>query len=193
MEEIKLPTSYTITLYDLYDSDNTILDILDTNDEFKALELKDKFLNHWGIYEISAETPKLFKLFLRQVYGDKLNKYLKLLHIWDADFKDLLDETHTETFTKTGNNVDNATGVSNANSVNIDLPNNQTVNNYASGKVIDDTTSNIETTKTIDEKHTRTLSEGFNPITQRVKYAKEVQDIVMQFVMEFKDCFLHIW
>lgn len=187
------PTNYSITLYDLYEEDPTILDILDSDQYFKSLGLKNKFLSYWGIYEIGAETKALFKKFIEQVYNANYVKYNKAGQLWDDDYRYTLEVTDSETYSET--NTDSATNSNTSKyggtGVNYDLPNKTTSNEYPTEKNTQDSQQSTEEYKNNAHKedYTRSWTKHYDPVEQRNKYLASVNDIMYLFIKEFKYCF----
>ena len=125
---------YTQTLYD------TLIDEPDLLDNFKFIinsrtsKFKDIFKATWNGYEIGAETVKMFKFNIENVFKQNVDYYEELLNAYDEKINMLdgiktttnIDENYDETIDDTLQSTQNGSDTNTAsyNSINkrIDLP-----------------------------------------------------------------------
>lgn len=177
--------TYTMTLYDF----NTLYPNSFNDLKLSSEEITTSFINtfnqYWYEYEINAETVPLFIMRVKNKFNSikdywdkKINEYSK-----ELDYTKGIEETYTE------DNKDNEINEGTNNTNYIDLPNSVSQQEYITSKTL----NNIKGTRNNNQTRNYSKSGGVNVIDQRLKYLNYINNIMLDFVKEFKDCFIQIY
>lgn len=195
----------TITLHDLLEMNSNFLSIFNLEKNEQTEKFKNMFMARYDIYEIGGETIPLFKRYLENTFNMKKDYYQELIN----DYEDKIDylngyvshiETndnyeHNENYER-NNQVESITG---DNTNNIDLPNKQTNAEYITSKIKRDNSQNANINETTSNNRTRkndiivNKTGGVNILQQKDYYQKYLKNVYLDFVDEFKTCFVLIY
>lgn len=164
----------------------------------------DMFLAEWAFYEINDDNPEIFFQCIRQVgeskkieYRQKLKQYLALVHT--PSFLAFAKRTHTRHDVTEGHEDNIISDSGSTDNKNYDLPNKVVSNTSADGYmtnrtlVADGNTHNDDINRNQDYQSEMETVNNENALFQYEKYVRNIRNIKLDFVKEFRDCFLHIF
>lgn len=158
---------------------------LDTNVHTYAF--LNMFNNYWYEYEINGETVTLFKLRLLTKFNTLKSLWIEKINAYETNFNTGLLEGIVNKISETNNDAEITVGASNSDY--IDLPNSYTTNEYITNK-----TNNKSSNTSINDRNKVIESIGnVNKLAQFKDYMNAMQDIYIEFVKEFKDCFIQLF
>lgn len=188
MNSITFPymyATYTMALYDfniLYPS--AFNDLKLENDNLTTRFI-NTFNNYWCEYEINGDTPNLFILRVKNKFNSIKDYWTKKIIEYEKelDYNKGIEENYKE------DNEDNESNEGTNNTSYVDLPNKVSNQEYITSKTL----NNIKGSR--NNNHTRNYSKsgGINVIDQRQKYLNYLNNIMVDFVKEFKDCFIQLY
>ena len=195
----------TITLYDLLKMNEKFLDIFELDTDEQTNKFKEMFKSRFDIYEIGGETIPLFKRYLENTFNIKKDYYQELINDYEQKINYLDgyisneiindDYTHNENYERNNN----ALSTTQNEQINIDLPNKNISTEYPTSKIKnnDNMTSSVnETSKNSrirNNKINTTKKGGVNILEQKRQYQKYLRNVYLEFVDEFKNCFVLIY
>lgn len=195
----------TITLHDLLKMNENFLSIFNLEKSEQTEKFKKMFMSRYDIYEIGGETIPLFKRYLENTFNMKKDYYQELIN----DYENKIDYlngyvSHIETndnyeHSELYNRNNTAENVTTDNTNNIDLPNKQTNAEYITSKVKRDNSQNVDISEVTKNTRTRkndvivNKTGGVNILQQKEYYQKYLKNVYLDFVDEFKTCFVLIY
>lgn len=180
-----LYTRYTITLHDLLINEPTLLDDLTLSTSDRTKKFKDMFIAKWDIYEINAETVKMFKLIITNKFNTLKDYYEELISAYETKINMLDGKLTTITREDTEDNTQTYSGESS----NYDLPRTNTAENKPSSK--SNNSGNTNDNKNFNQTITTKGEE--NVISLKTQYMKMLRNIYYEFVNDFETCFLQLF
>lgn len=160
---------------------------LELDTEVHTLSFWNMFNNYWYEYEINGETVALFKLRLTSKFNTLRSLWIKKINAYETNFNTGLLEGIVNKIIETNNDTETTVGASNSDY--IDLPNSYTTNEYITNK-----TNNKSNNTSTNNRNKAIESIGnVNKLTQFKDYMDTMQCIYIDFVKEFKDCFLQLF
>lgn len=199
----KLETSHA-TVYDqLHEYINGLNNYIDSATEVDVT-LWNMFLAEWAFYEINDDSPEIFLQCIKQVgeskkieYRQRLKQYLALVH--QPNFLQFTKRIHTRSdasHVKEDNVIIDDGSNSNKN---YDLPNKVVVNDSADGYMTnkkvgsDYNRHSDDNTKDSTYNSSMETTDNKDALFQYERYIRNIRNIKLDFVKEFRDCFLHIY
>lgn len=188
MNSITFPymyATYTMCYYDFINKYPNAFDNLHVGDNDFMSKFWGMFNSYWTEYEINGETIPLFIMRVSNTFisicdywHNKITTYEKQL-IYEEGIKETYEEINKDT--------EITEGINNTNY--IDLPNKISSNEYISNK----TNNSINGSTSNDRNKKYNKTGGVNVIDQREKYLKYLNNMFLDFVKEFKGCFIQLY
>lgn len=188
--EVKFPylyAKYTMTWYDYISEYPNNVEDLQLDNALRSISFWLKFNMYWGEYEINGETIELFEMRLKNKFNLIKDIWLNKIKSYENNYTEEMLNGIVEQIKEINNDTEETSG--NNNTDYIDLPNKTASSEYISNKTKNAINSNTTNTrnKTIERLGNVNKIEQFN------KYMDNMKDIYIDFVKEFKDCFIQLF
>lgn len=189
--EITFPylyANYTMSFYDyLLLNPNFISENLKFGNTTQTIAFHSMLKAYWCEYEINGETIPLFEMRLLNKFNQIRSYWYNKISTYEEKYNITLLDGYTETIIE--NITENETSNIESDDKYYDLPNKSTESTYVSNQ------SNNVSSGNNDKEHSRTYTRNgsINQLTQLNDYLDKMQNIYLDFIKEFKSCFIQLF